>query len=145
MPVYHNPLLEELKSHHCRLLECLTEMAEVTSKPCPDMTILAMARLRISKASSERSRFITEKVYPHLKMTADQDLLEKINLLSREMLAKRETSSEHVVVWNSTSIVADWQGYQAASLRIRRMMHRRIEQEADSLYGPLASFPTGYG
>jgi hypothetical protein len=145
MPVRPNLILEELKAHHTRLAACLAEMAELTSKPYPDITTLVAARVRISKASAERARFISEKVYPVLKPGADKALLDRLNVLAKEFLEKREASSEHVVRWNATSIAADWEGYRAASLRIRRMMKRRIEQEVAILYGPLASSPTGYG
>jgi hypothetical protein len=133
-------LLRELKGHHSHILHCLSELALITAHDVPDTRALAAARVRLSKASSSRARFIVSKVYPALQASNDQALHDELTRMTHDFGKKRQASSEHVVRWNTRSIEADWDGYRAASLHVRSMMKERIDREVAILYRPLAAF-----
>jgi hypothetical protein len=132
-------MLVELKAHHRRISECIYEVSRITSQDTPDLRGLSLARVRLSKASSDRARFITNTVYPALQASAGEALHDQLVGMAHDFGRKRQASSEHVVRWSTKSIEANWDGYRAASLGIRTMMKARIEREIAVLYGPLAA------
>ncbi len=130
-------MLAELREAHETLLNGIQELEDATHAPAPDPSVLAAIRWRLSRASGQRRRLI-EQACTRLREGASPGVAAAIDRLrqnSAEMLA---ASSRHVGGWTIDHIVADWEGYRAASTAMRAAMRRRIEREKSTLYPLLA-------
>lgn len=124
-----NDMATTLKAHHQQIENGLAEIVRHCSLAMPDMSLLGAARVKLSRASAARTRYISDTVIPALMPGADPALKAELEAMQRTFSAKRLASSEHVNNWTSQSIEKDWDGYRAASREIRRMMEEQIERE----------------
>lgn len=122
-----------LQKHHQDLISGIEEVRKLTELPEPDLGRLALARLRLSRLSSARSRFVTEQIIPALLASADDALREELTNMQKAFAEKRLRSSEHVSAWSTQSIAADWEGYKLASRAVRAMMEEQINRERSVL------------
>ncbi len=122
-----------LNAHHRHIEEGIREIAAHCSRAAPDISGLSAARVRLSRASAARTRYINDIIIPALLEGADPALRAKLGTIQKAFSAKRLASSEHVSTWTSKSIEADWEGYRAASRTIRAMMEEQIDRERSVL------------
>ena len=126
-------MLAELRAAHAALLDGIQELEDATHAPLPDASALAAIRWRLSRASSRRRRLVDEACArlreggaPHLVAELD-----RLRENSAEMLA---SSSRHVGGWTIDRIVADWEGYRAASTAMRAAERRPLARGEAVLY-----------
>lgn len=122
-------MLGALQKHHQDIISGIEEVRELCEPDVPDLGRLALARLRLSRLSTARSRFITERVIPSLLDGADPALRDELVSMQRAFAEKRLRSSHHVSAWSTQAIAADWEGYRSASRAIRAMMEEQIDRE----------------
>ncbi|USI72590.1 hypothetical protein [Sphingomonas morindae] len=128
-------------NHHQAIRAAMAELAAALDRASPDFGLLAPARLRLSRASAERSRFLEKLALPRLRAEGDPAIAPQLDRLTEDFARRRLASSDHVATWTTRAIEADWPGYRAASQRIRAMMEERIQLEARILYPPLRDLP----
>jgi len=126
-------VLLELKRAHDTLLSCLDELERLTLDAAPDRARLANIRWKLSKASAERRRLVDA--------ACDLLMISALSVDRTRVAALRENdaesvaaSSSHVRQWSVDQVLADWDGYRAASAALRRAMRARILQEQRTLY-----------
>lgn len=122
-------MFRKLEEHHKLIRAGIQEIQRYCQAAAPDLGALGGARLRLSKASAARSKFVSEEVMPKLRETADDRLGGELIEMQRAFAAKRLQSSEHVVTWSSAAIERDWPGYRAAARQIWAMMEEQIGRE----------------
>lgn len=126
----NQPLLsQQLRDAHHEIERGMAEIKAHCDRPVPDLSSLAAARVRLSRASGERSRLVREAIVPALLQSADPDLRRELSEMLDALSAKRGASSKHVAIWSSAIIERNWDGYRQASMEIRRMMDEQIQRE----------------
>ncbi|WP_343519779.1 hypothetical protein [Sphingomonas sp.] len=126
-------MLAELKRAHETLLSCLEELERLAEADVPDPAKLASVRWKLSRASGDRRKLV-EAACDLLLGSAnmiDRSRAAALRAESAEMIA---ASSRHVGRWTMNEVLADWEGYRAASAAIRGAMRGRIAQEQRALY-----------
>lgn len=132
-------LLSELQAAHHRLLACVALMEEVTAPAAPDRVRLTGARLKISQASLAR-RHVWRRIQDYLLCRVrHSDTLTLRDLTERDLKQFRR-SSAHVARWTGNAAMADWPGYQAASMEIRGHIVANIRAEQNLLYPMLQNY-----
>ncbi len=126
-------LLHELDQHHAAIEAGIAEVEAHCSRDLPNLAELAAIRVKLSRASTERSRFVRESVVPKLLEQADASLRGELSQMLEAFSAKRAASSKHVAAWSSWTIQQNWGGYREASGVIRGMMREQIERERRTL------------
>lgn len=122
-------MLGTLEEHHRRIEAGLDQIRFHCGSPVPDIGDLAVARSSLGSASLARSMFVAEVVVPHLVKDGDVDLRAELSALQCKFTAKRQVSCDHVAIWTSETIRADWSGYCAAARSIWAMMEDQIDME----------------
>lgn len=118
-----------LEAHHRQIAAGIEELRKLCALPTPDLGTIALARLRLSRLSSARSRFITKEVIPALLEHADSTLRAELDEVQRAFTGKRLEASHHVIDWSTRAIEADWDGYKLASRAMLEMMEEQIDRE----------------
>lgn len=126
-------LLQELDEHHATIEAGMAEIERHCSRAVPDLAELAAARVRLSRASTQRSRLVRDVIVPKLLERADPTLRNELSQMLEAFSAKRVASSNHVATWSSWTIQQNWSGYREASATIRAMMREQIEREREVL------------
>ncbi len=126
-------MLVELKQAHKALLGCIDELELLTSADVPDQQKLASVRWKLSRESVQRRRLV-EAACDWLMTGATQTESARVAALRDDSAATVAESSRHVGTWTMDRIIADWDGYRAASATMRTVMRRRIKQEQQTLY-----------
>ncbi len=122
-------MLATLEKHHRRIEAGLDQIRRHCAAPVPNISDLAAARSSLGSASLARSMFVAEVVVPHLVNDGDVDLRAELLALQCKFTAKRQISRDHVAIWTSETIQADWAGYRAAARLIWAMMEDQIDTE----------------
>jgi hypothetical protein len=125
--------LAGLTTRHARLEEALDKLERLCRKP-PDRRCLADARLGLSRASAERTRFLAEDIFPALLAPGNPSVAETVRRLRIDGAHIRATSAEHVASWSLDRAIADWPSYCRASEAMRTTMRARLRQERHALY-----------
>ncbi len=97
-------MLNTLENFHRRIAEGIDAIRQQCDKPVPDSTALGAARLSLTRISSARSRYITEKAIPRLLQELDLVPRIELSILQRQLNGNRLVSSDHVGVWSSVAI-----------------------------------------
>lgn len=126
-------MLAELREAHETLLNGIQELEDATRAEAPDPSALAAIRWRLSRASSRRRRLV-DQACTLLREGGAPGAVAEIDRLRENSAEMLSTSSQHVGEWTIDRVVADWDAYRAASIRIRKAMRRRIENEKAILY-----------
>lgn len=128
--MYDEAMFQKLREHHANIRAGIEEIRRHCEAVTPDVAGLGTARLRLSKLSAARSKFVIDEVVPKVQQGADERLRGELTEMQRAFTAKRLKSSEHVTVWSSTAIEKDWQGYRAAARQIWAMMEEQMSRES---------------
>lgn len=126
-------MLAELRVAHEALLAGIQELEDATHAAAPDASALAAIRWRLSRASSRRRRLVDE-ASARLREGNAPEVVAEIDRLRENSAEMLSSSSRHVGGWTIDRVVADWDGYRAASTAMRASMRRRIEREKAILY-----------
>lgn len=126
-------MLEYLKQAHEALLGCISELEAVLAGEVLDASTLARIRLQLSKASSQRRKIVTEAIQ-RLSESANPSEAARLDLLRKNAEAMLAATSSHVGEWSIDAILADNDGYRAASATMRKAMRERIATERAVLY-----------
>ncbi|NYT42830.1 hypothetical protein HZY97_18800 [Sphingomonas sp. R-74633] len=128
----NDDMLTELHEAHATLLAGIQELEDATRAPAPDPSALAAIRWRLSRASSRRRRLV-EQACTRLAADAPRSApqLDVLRDSNTDMLS---ATSRHVGAWTIERVVADWPGYRAASIEMRKAMRARIATEKSILY-----------
>lgn len=129
-------MLADLRQAHQDLLGALGALEELTSQPEPDAGRYPGARWRLSLASRKRRQLVAEAAAALLPALPPHEA-GSINRLQGQQSERLRETAAHVQVWSTASIAADWAGYCAASVLMRRSMRTRIAAEQAALYPPL--------
>lgn len=127
-------LLRDLRRLHDGLVDAISALQVLLARQVVDRATLAQARLRLTKASGERLKFIETEIHPHLEQWVspfDRAILEQ---LRNESFVLRGNSTRHVAAWSLDRIVENWTGYLRASAEMLTAMRRRVEREKTVLY-----------
>ena len=116
----------------------MTTMRGLIANDALDRDMVTRTRLGLSKASTARSRFLTETVYPSLLDTLPGSDAAQVRQLQADAANDRAHSSAHVSKWNALSIAQDWRGYRRDAITILTMMDTRIAWEKRVLYPLMA-------
>jgi len=122
-------MLAELREAHEALLSGIQALEDATRAAAPDPSALAAIRWQLSRASRRRRRLVDQacaELRPHAPAEID-----RLRDNSAEMLS---ASSRHVGSWTIEQVLADWDGYRAASTAMRAAMRKRIHEEKAILY-----------
>lgn len=112
----------------------MTTMRRLIAKDAIDRDAVTRTRLGLGRASTARTRYLTDTVYPALlDMLTGADAAQ-VRQLSADAAHDRARSSAHVGKWNASSIAQDWQGFRADAATILAMMEARIAWEKRVLY-----------
>ncbi|RYF21860.1 MAG: hypothetical protein EOO77_05225 [Oxalobacteraceae bacterium] len=128
--MHDKAMFRKLGEHHANIRAGIAEIRHHCEAVTPDVAGLGAARLRLSKASAARSKFVADEVVPKVRQVADERLRGELTEMQRAFAAKRLKSSEHVTVWSSAAIEKDWQGYRAAARQIWAMMEEQMARES---------------
>lgn len=127
-------MLLELKRAHDVLLSCLDELERLTLDPLPDRAKLANIRWKLSKASAERRKLV-DAACDFLAINGANSIdRSRVAALREDIAESVAASSTHVRRWPVDQVLADWDGYRAASAALRKAMRARILQEQRALY-----------
>ncbi|MGQ0661525.1 hypothetical protein [Sphingosinicella sp.] len=135
-------LLADLRLAHQDLLGALGGLEALTSHPEPDAGRYPGARWRLSLASRKR-RQLTSAACAELLPVAPPVEAEAIERLRRDEASRLRETAAHIHAWPTANVSADWAGYCAASLLVRRSMRARIAAEQAALYPLLEHFARG--
>lgn len=133
-------MLTDLKALHEELRLAIAELQAEIAKSEPDETNLPLARLKVVKVSGRRKALIDGTIAPGLQEIGADDAARMRDLRRTGSEVAVETS-QHIAEWRMTSVLADWQGYRAASTKFSQMMLRRIADECAVLYPLLEARP----
>jgi hypothetical protein len=122
-------MLAELREAHAALLGGIQDLEEATRAAVPDPSALAAIRWRLSRASGRRRRLV-DQACAELRPSAPTEI-ERLREKSADLLS---ASSRHVGTWTIEQVLADWDGYRAASTAMRATMRKRILEEKAVLY-----------
>ena len=111
-----------LKECHAALESALQTLDALTRKATPDRGQLASARLALSQASSTRTRYLNDDVYPAVLAMGDRVSQENVRALQSDGARLRARSAEHVAAWSIDRAMNDWAGYRRASAEMRAAM-----------------------
>jgi len=129
MEVITSTLLQRLECCHAAIIAGSAEIEAHCDRETPDLVALALTRVKISRASTERSQLVRDVIVPKLLEQADSALRGELSEMLTAFSAKRAASSKHVATWSTWTIQHNWNGYREASRAIRTMMHEQIERE----------------
>ncbi|RYY28435.1 MAG: hypothetical protein EOP62_04390 [Sphingomonadales bacterium] len=129
-------MLSDLKQAHEELLGYISELEAVIAKNEINASNIARVRLQLSKASSRRRRIVAEAIQ-RLSEGATSEETRRLNLLRENDSVILAATSSHVGEWSIEAILADSEGYRAASNAMRKSMRERIAMEKTVLYPPL--------
>lgn len=118
-----------LAEHHQRIAAAVAGVRMQCALPSPDIAALSAARLRLSRASTARSRYVSYVVFPKLRAKADKSMLTQLSELQRTFAAKRLASSKHITTWTHQSIIVDWAGYRRDAERYLTMVEEHMAEE----------------
>ncbi len=126
-------MLNILENFQREIAEGIDAVRRQCESPDRDIAALGAARLRLSRVSSSRTRFVTREAIPRLLQMADPALRTELSALQQGGNAKRLASSQHVTTWSSAAIQSDWVGYHRAAREIWAMMEEQISRERSIL------------
>lgn len=126
-------MLSALKQSHEELLKSISELEAILSNDVIEIRLLAPARLQLSKASARRRELVAAAIQL-LSEAASADELRRLDLLRDSNTAIAGATSRHVREWSTETIVANSEGYRAASAAMREAMRERIATERATLY-----------
>jgi hypothetical protein len=121
-------LLAEVENVYAHLIDCLTEMREVTNGPVPEPFRYTRARYRISNASLKRRQLfdrICRLLEPRLS-AANAARLRELRQKDREYLRH---SASYVTKWTPAAVFASWQSYSSEAKDIQRHMQQVVEEQ----------------
>lgn len=127
-------MLLELRRAHDVLLSCLDELERIALDDTPDRAKLANIRWKLSKASAERRKRVDAACDYLLMHSANAIDRDRVAMLRADIAESVAASSSHVRRWSMDQVLADWDGYRAASAALRKTMRARILQEQRALY-----------
>lgn len=128
--MHDETMFQKLGQHHANIRAGIEEIRRHCEAVTPNVAGLGAARLRLSKASAARSKFVVEEVVPKLQRDGDERLRGELAEMQRAFATKRLKSSEHVAMWSSAAIEKDWQGYHVAARQIWAMMEEQMSRES---------------
>lgn len=131
-------LLCELKKSHCVLEAALEDIDAATTGAEPDLSRYPHARWRLSTARRQR-RTVTSTIYEEVRSTLRPREIETLEQWNAEDNRRLQASAQHVRIWTTNRIAADWRGYCAASDTLRRSLRRWIATERALIYPLLES------
>jgi hypothetical protein len=126
-------MLGKLKQAHEELLGHISELEAILAEDSLDASTLARIRLQLSKASGRRRKLVAEAIQILSGNVSGGDVA-RLNLLRENSAAISLDSSHHVGKWSIHAILADPEGYRAASAAMRKSMRGRIAAEKSTLY-----------
>lgn len=127
-------MLTTLEQRHSELLALMAMMRELIASDEIDRDAVTRTRLGLGKASTARTRYLTEAVYPALLDTLADTEAARVRQLRFDGADDRARSSAHVGKWNTSAITQDWQGFRRDAATILTMMETRIALEKRVLY-----------
>lgn len=126
-------VLEELRRMHRELLGLISEHETMTLEAAPPAG-LALARYRLLRASSSRTRFLEASVYPVAIGNASGAQLDGVVKLGGESIDLLLRMVAHVGKWDMPHIRACWPEYRGAAHKVAAEMRARIAAEQQILY-----------
>jgi hypothetical protein len=131
-------LLAELQEAHETLLRAMAAMDILTRGQVPARAKLTSTRWNLSKASLAR-RMLWGKILTSLSAGLSADRTDALRRLQEGDISLLRASTHHVSKWTTEAVLANWDGYCAASRSIRRKMAAGIDAEKRILYPMLES------
>ena len=126
-------LLKELKESHGALEAALEDIDAATVGAEPDLSRYPHARWRLSTARRQR-RTVTSMIYTEVRPTLRPHEIEAVEQWHADDNRRLQASAQHVRIWTTDRIAADWRGYCAASDTLRRSLKQWIAAEQALIY-----------
>lgn len=126
-------MLTQLQTIDDDLRQGIQELAALVSVPVPDEEALSRTRLKLARLNGRRRALIQCAILPHLHVAPSANAAQLADLRT-EAATWSIRFSDHIARWTARAIRADWTGYQAASVEMRRSILKQIEREAAILY-----------
>ena len=123
---------------HETLLRAMVAMDILTRGQVPARAKLTSTRWNLSKASLAR-RMLWGKILTSLSAELSADRTDALRRLQDGDINLLRASTHHVSKWTTEAVLANWDGYCAASRSIRRKMAAGIDAEKRILYPMLES------
>jgi len=123
-------LLRGLDEHHRIIRVGLAVIQSHCAADCADIVDLEKARVDLTRASRERSAFVSDHIIPRLLEVADSDDRAALSDFLVAFTSKRLISDRHIEQWTDEKIAADVPGYCAAARTIWSMMEAQMERES---------------
>ena len=121
-------LLSEVEKVYGHLIDCLTEMSEVTSGPLPDSFRYTRARYRISNASLKR-RQLFDRLCTHLAPQLSAGDAARLRTLRQKDRAYLHHSASYVTKWTPGAVFGSWRRYSEEAKDIQRHLHEVAEEQ----------------
>ena len=132
-PTNFSELSVEMEEAHHALLGCMEEVEALTQRRNFADTDFRSARLRISQASfRRRSQF--QRVCRALQTVVSDGESHSLRRLSTADAELLKHSSAHVSRWTAAEVERNWEGYCAASRKIRHHMMTNLRAERAELF-----------
>ena len=123
-----NDLLTEVEKVYGHLIDCLTEMREVTSGPLPEPFRYTRARYRISNASLKR-RQLFDRICSHLAPRLSIADAARLRTLRQKDRAYLHHSATYVTKWAPEAVFASWPSYSEEAKDIQRHLQEVAEEQ----------------
>lgn len=127
-------VLATLEQRHGELLALMATMRRLIGNDEIDRDDVTRTRLGLGRASTARTRFLTDTVYPALLDRLDGVDAMQVRQLRVDAANDRARSSAHVAKWSASGLAQDWSNFRRDSAGILAMMEARIALEKRVLY-----------
>ena len=127
-PKASKDLLSVVEKVYGHLMECLTEMREVTSGPVAEHFRYTRARYRISNASLKR-RQLFDRICTELEPRLSGADSARLRALRQKDRAYLHHSANYVTKWTPDAVFADWRSYSEEAKDIQRHMEEVAEEQ----------------
>jgi len=122
-------MLESLNELHTAILAAAAEAEQLVSANPPDTERLAIARFKIARFSSQRTKLLENTIYPTLLRHLDEAEAAKVQRLRTERLQGLAQTAHHIGAWGHERIRAEWREYQSVFKELLAGLQKRIAAE----------------
>ena len=126
-------MLESLTESSAAILAVASDLEQLVSAPQPDTGSLSLARFRLAKLGSARTKLLETRIYPTVLAHLQGADAEGVKRLREERIQGQARTSHHIGAWGPERIAADWRGYQTAMATLLARLRARIAAEQTML------------
>jgi hypothetical protein len=112
MPIALAASLDDINQ---RFIAAIAALEKALANEQPDIAALGRTRLTLARTTTERVRFVHERLCPMLAAGPTPRHGAAARKLRDQIAAAVTSSNRHIGEWSGSRIAADWAGYRAAT------------------------------